>query len=195
MPSLHNEHESYKWWVLANVMIGTFIAVLDATIVNVGLPKITASLGTTVDNAEWVLTAYLLVFGVMLPASGWVADHFGYKRTYALGLVIFTSFSFLCGMSWNEKSLICMRIGQAIGGGRHGKTGLGEHGLEEQSHLPVVFDYKNTLHELPGFKGSFFNCPLDGPAEGREVERFGQKIAATAGGEAGFVPQMDLARA
>ena len=46
MPSLHHEHDSYKWWVLANIMIGTFIAVLDATIVNVGLPKITASSNT-----------------------------------------------------------------------------------------------------------------------------------------------------
>ena len=75
MPSLHHEHGSYRWWVLFNVMIGTFMAVLDATVVNVALPKIMASFGIDVDKAEWILTVYLLVFAVMLPTSGWIADH------------------------------------------------------------------------------------------------------------------------
>ena len=115
--SLHHEHESYKWWVLANVMIGTFMAVLDVTIVNVGLPKIMAAFGVSIDTVEWVLTAYLLVFGVMLPTSGWVADHFGYKRTYFLALVLFTFGSFLCGLAWNEDALIIPRIIQGTGAG------------------------------------------------------------------------------
>jgi DHA2 family multidrug resistance protein len=117
VPSLHHEHASYRWWVLINVMIGTFIAVLDATIVNVGLPKITASFGTSVDKVEWVLTAYLLVFGIMLPASGWVADHYGYKKTYFAALFFFTLGSFLCGVAWNEDALIFFRIIQGIGAG------------------------------------------------------------------------------
>ncbi len=115
--SLHHEHASYKWWVLANVMIGTFMAVLDATIVNVGLPKIMAAFGVSIDTIEWVLTAYLLVFGVMLPTSGWIADHFGYKRTYFLALVLFTFGSFLCGLAWDETALISARIIQGIGAG------------------------------------------------------------------------------
>jgi len=115
--SLHHEHESYKWWVLANVMIGTFMAVLDATIVNVGLSKIMAAFGVSVDKVEWVLTAYLLVFAVMLPASGWVADHFGYKRTYFFALSLFTLGSFLCGLSWDEDALIIFRIIQGAGAG------------------------------------------------------------------------------
>ena len=119
LPSLHHEHESYQWWVLANVMIGTFMAVLDATIVNVALPKIMAAFGVSVDKVEWVLTAYLLVFAVMLPTSGWVADHFGYKRTYLLALFVFTLGSFLCGLSWDEDALIAFRIIQgAVDDGR-----------------------------------------------------------------------------
>src|SRR5512137_196103 len=90
MGSLHHEHELYRWWVLANVMIGTFMAVLDATIVNVALPKIMATFGASVDKAEWVITAYMLVFAVMQPTSGWLADHFGYKRTYFSALFLFT---------------------------------------------------------------------------------------------------------
>ena len=117
VPSLHHEHASYKWWVLLNVMIGTFMAVLDATIVNVALPKIMASFGIDVDKAEWILTGYLLVFAVMLPTSGWVADHLGYKRTYFMALLLFTVGSFLCGLAWDENALILFRIVQATGAG------------------------------------------------------------------------------
>jgi len=116
-PSLHHEHESYKWWVLANVMFGTFMAVLDATIVNVGIKNIMASFGTTLDKIEWILTAYLLVFAVMLPTSGWIADHFGYKRTYFAALFLFTFGSFLCSLSWTENILIASRVIQGAGAG------------------------------------------------------------------------------
>ncbi len=114
---LHQSHRMYKWLVLANVMIGTFMAVLDSTIVNVGLPKIMATFGVTIDKIEWVMTAYLLVLAVMLPTSGWVADHFGYKRTYALALALFTIGSFLCGMAWDENILVIFRIIQGAGAG------------------------------------------------------------------------------
>lgn len=115
--SLHHEHPSYRWWVLLNVMIGTFMAVLDSTIVNVSLPKIMATFGASVDKAEWILTGYLLVFAVMLPSSGWIADHFGYKRTYMLSFALFTFGSFLCGLAWDENALIAFRVVQGLGGG------------------------------------------------------------------------------
>ncbi|HQT92867.1 MAG TPA: DHA2 family efflux MFS transporter permease subunit, partial [Candidatus Kryptobacter bacterium] len=114
---LHQSHRMYKWLVLANVMIGTFMAVLDSTIVNVGLPKIMATFGVTIDKIEWVMTAYLLVLAVMLPTSGWVADHFGYKRTYALALTFFTIGSFLCGMAWDENMLVIFRVIQGAAAG------------------------------------------------------------------------------
>ncbi len=114
--NLHS-HPSYKWWVLSVVMVGTFMAVLDATIVNVGLSKMMAAFGTSVDKIEWILTAYLLVFAVVLPSSGWIADHFGYKRTYFLGLFLFTLGSLLCSLSPNENVLIVMRVIQGSGAG------------------------------------------------------------------------------
>jgi DHA2 family multidrug resistance protein len=98
-------------------MIGTFMAVLDATIVNVGLPKIMASFGVGLDKIEWVLTAYLLALAVMLPTSAWLADRFGFKRMYFIGLLLFTIGSFLCGMSPNENILILSRIIQGLGAG------------------------------------------------------------------------------
>ena len=117
LPSLHHEHTFYRWWVLVNVMIGTFMAVLDATIVNVALPKIMATFGVDIDKVEWVITAYMLVFAVMLPTSGWVADHLGYKRTYFAALALFTLGSLLCGLAWDENVLIIFRVVQGTGAG------------------------------------------------------------------------------
>ena len=108
---------TYRWWLLGNVMIGTFMAVLDATIVNVGLPKIMASFGVGLDKIEWVLTAYMLSLAVMLPTSGWLADKFGYKRVYFFGLLLFTLGSFLCGVSPTEDILIFSRVIQGLGAG------------------------------------------------------------------------------
>jgi DHA2 family multidrug resistance protein len=114
---LHPRKNSYKWWLLANVMIGTFMSVLDATIVNVGLPKIMANFGASLDQIEWVLTAYLLALAVVLPIAGWMADRFGYKRVYFLGLLLFTAGSALCGISESEQTLIISRIIQGLGAG------------------------------------------------------------------------------
>jgi len=113
----HPKNDSYKWFLLGNIMLGTFMAVLDATIVNVGLPKIMASFGVGLDKIEWVITAYMLAMAVMLPTSGWLADKFGYKKMYFIGLVLFTLGSMLCGMSKNEDMLIMSRIIQGLGAG------------------------------------------------------------------------------
>jgi MFS transporter, DHA2 family, multidrug resistance protein len=115
--AFHPQHSSYRWWVLGNVMIGTFMAVLDATIVNVGLPKIMASFGVGIDRIEWVLTAYMLALAVMLPTAGWLADRFGFKRMYFMGMLLFTIGSFLCGLSPDENFLIISRVIQGLGAG------------------------------------------------------------------------------
>jgi len=115
--SFHPKHLSYKWFLLANVMLGTFMAVLDATIVNVGLPKIMASFGVGLDKIEWVVTAYMLAMAVALPTSGWLADKFGYKRLYFIGLFLFTLGSMLCGRSSDENMLIASRVIQGLGAG------------------------------------------------------------------------------
>ncbi len=111
------ERSYYKWLVLAVVMIGTFISVLDASIVNVGMPKMMAAFSVSVDKIEWVLTVYLLVRSVIFPTSGWIADHLGYKSTYNLGLILFTVGSLLCSLSTNENMLIFFRVIQGAGAG------------------------------------------------------------------------------
>lgn len=106
-----------KWLVLASVMIGTFMSVLDSTIVSVAFPKMMAVFGVSVDQIEWLMTAYLLAFAVILPSSGWIADHFGYKKSYMFGLVLFTIGSALCSMAWSENILIAFRVIQGAGAG------------------------------------------------------------------------------
>ena len=117
VPSFHHEHPSYRWWVLGNVLITTFMSVIEATIVNTALPKMQTSFGTSLDLIKWVLTAYQIVFAVVLPLSGWLADKIGYKRTFFLALFIFTLGSLLCSFAWNERVLIAFRVLQGIGGG------------------------------------------------------------------------------
>jgi len=116
-PRLDPANQSYRWLVLASVMIATFMAVLDATIVNVALSKMMAAFGVTVDRVEWILTAYLLIFGVVLPSSGWLADRFGYKRTFLVGLFLFTLGSFLSSLAWSIDVLIAFRVIQGAGAG------------------------------------------------------------------------------
>ncbi len=112
-----SDHPSYKWWVLTVVMVGTFMVILDSNIVNVALPKIMAVFGISIDTAEWVLNGYLIAFSVLLPASGWFADRFGYKKVFGISLFTFTLGSFLCAISWNESVLILFRVFQGLGGG------------------------------------------------------------------------------
>ncbi len=113
----HPRNKLYKWFVLANVMLGTFMAVLDSTIVNVSLPKIMSSFGVGLSTIQWVITAYMLSMAAMLPTSGWLADKFGYKKVYFWGLFLFTFGSLLCGMSNDETTLIASRVLQGLGAG------------------------------------------------------------------------------
>ena len=106
-----------KWLVLISIMIGTFMSVLDATVVNTGLPVIMGSLGTSLNKAQWVLTGYMLAMAAVLPAAAWLANRYGYKFIYILSISIFTFGSFMCGNSDSIGELIFWRIIEGIGSG------------------------------------------------------------------------------
>ena len=112
-----NNNNAYRWLILGNVMIGTFMAVLDSTVVNTGLPVIMGTLGASINTAEWVLTGYMLAIASILPAAAWLADRFGYKRIYFLSLLIFTFGSFMCGNSDTIEELIFWRVIEGMGCG------------------------------------------------------------------------------
>lgn len=107
----------YKWWVLGIVMLGTFMAVLDVTVVNVGLPAIMSAFHIGISSAEWVVTAYMITMTIMLPSAGWFADRWGNKRIYILGVALFTLGSWLCGKAPDDAFLIGARALQGFGSG------------------------------------------------------------------------------
>jgi MFS transporter, DHA2 family, multidrug resistance protein len=115
---------NYKWMVMGVVMIGTMMATLDSSIVNVSIPKIMADFGVNIDDIEWVLTGYMIAFAVLMPLTAWLRDRVGYKALYMGSLIVFTAGSLLCGAAWNLESLIGARIIQALGGGAITPTGM-----------------------------------------------------------------------
>lgn len=109
--------EEIDWSVIIILIIGTFMAILDSSIVNVALPKMMAVFGANVDTIEWVVTSYMLALGVVMPLSGFMGDTFGYKRCYFTALALFVSGSALCGFATSMSTLIAARVIQALGGG------------------------------------------------------------------------------
>ena len=106
-----------KWKVLISVMFGIFMVILDSTIVNIAFPTLRLQFGASLADAQWVLSIYVLALGVTTPVSGFLADRFGIKRMYLLGLALFTIGSILCGIAPSLGTLIAARAIQGIGGG------------------------------------------------------------------------------
>jgi EmrB/QacA subfamily drug resistance transporter len=107
--------ENRKWWTLAAVSFGLFMIMLDNTVVNVALPSIERDLHMSISGLEWVVTGYALVFAALLITGGKLADMFGRRRIFIVGLVIFTLASLACGLAPNAGFLIGARGVQGIG--------------------------------------------------------------------------------
>jgi MFS transporter, DHA2 family, multidrug resistance protein len=101
---------NYKWLVMIVVMVGMIMAMLDASIVNVSIPTIMADFGANISDIEWVVTAYMLAFAVLMPLTTWLRDRIGHKFLYILSLGLFTGGSLLCGIAPNLPALIFARI-------------------------------------------------------------------------------------
>ncbi len=105
----------HKWWVLDNVAVGTFMATLDGSIANVGLPTISNTFHVRLASVQWVITAYLLTICALLPSTGKLSDQLGRGRLYNLGFALFAAGSALCAVSGSVEMLIGMRVVQAVG--------------------------------------------------------------------------------
>jgi EmrB/QacA subfamily drug resistance transporter len=106
-----------EWRILAIVLAGSFMAVLDTTIVNVTLPSIERGAHATSDALEWVVSGYALTFGLALVPAGRIGDRFGYKRLFIAGLSLFTVASVACGVAGNSAELVAARLVQGLGAG------------------------------------------------------------------------------
>ena len=103
-------------WVLATTILGSSVAFIDGTVVNVALPALQEDLGATAPQVQWVVEAYALFLSALILVGGSAGDRFGRRNMFVLGMVIFTLASALCGFARNPTELIAARALQGIGG-------------------------------------------------------------------------------
>jgi EmrB/QacA subfamily drug resistance transporter len=113
-----------KWWTLIAVCAGMFMLLLDVTIVIVAQPSIQTGLHAGFSDVQWTLDAYALTLAALLLTSGVLADRYGRKLLFSIGLTVFTLGSLLCGLAADPLMLILSRSGQGIGGAMMFATSL-----------------------------------------------------------------------
>jgi EmrB/QacA subfamily drug resistance transporter len=111
------ESSGQRWLALIAVIVGAFVAILNNSLINVALPKLTNVFGSTTDRIQWVLTGYMLASGVIIPISGYMGDRLGYKKFFIISLSVFTIGTLFCALAWSDTSLIFARIIAGLGGG------------------------------------------------------------------------------
>src|SRR5215510_13008172 len=97
---------SYKWWVTATMMLSAFLVVVSGSAMNVALPPIMTTFGLNLDQAQWILTAYMIAGAVFIPTVGWLGNRLGNRNLFLLGLLTFVGSSMLCGIVWSGPTLI-----------------------------------------------------------------------------------------
>jgi EmrB/QacA subfamily drug resistance transporter len=107
--------ERRKWWTLAAVSFGLFMIMLDNTVVNVALPSIQEDLGTGLSQLQWIVAGYALSFAALMLIGGKLADAYGRRLIFVLGIVVFTAASLWCGLATSGEMLIAARVVQGIG--------------------------------------------------------------------------------
>ncbi|MDH3443624.1 MAG: DHA2 family efflux MFS transporter permease subunit, partial [Deltaproteobacteria bacterium] len=107
----------HKWWIAITLFLGTLSIGLSVTAVNVAIPTIMSSMGTSLNRIQWVLTGFMITRTVLIPSVGWLGDRMGDRNLFIASTSIFTVGSLLCSFSWNAESLIFFRIVQAVGAG------------------------------------------------------------------------------
>jgi EmrB/QacA subfamily drug resistance transporter len=112
-----NSAQTTEWKILLVAVAGTFMVILDQTIMNIALPHIIAVFNVPTDHAQLVISAYLMATAITTPAAAFLCSRFGTKRVFLLSQASFLFGSILCGISWNADSLIVFRILQGLAGG------------------------------------------------------------------------------
>ena len=107
--------ENRKWWTLGALAFALFMIMLDNTVVNVALPSIQRDLGIGLSQLEWTVNAYALTFAVLMLSGGKLADFFGRKRVFLIGLASSRSRRSLCGLATSGETLIGARTAQGVG--------------------------------------------------------------------------------
>ena len=109
--------ERHVWVISGVVILGMIMSILDTTIVNVALDRLSTDLHSSISEVQWVVTGYLLALGAVMPVTGWAARRWGAKRVYLVSLVLFTLGSIACGLCSSLTALVVFRVLQGVGGG------------------------------------------------------------------------------
>jgi EmrB/QacA subfamily drug resistance transporter len=107
--------ERRKWWTLAAVSFGLFMIMLDNTVVNVALPSIQRDLDTGLSELQWIVTGYALSFAALMLIGGKLADAYGRRLIFVVGIGVFTAASLWCGLAGSADALIAARVVQGAG--------------------------------------------------------------------------------
>jgi EmrB/QacA subfamily drug resistance transporter len=107
--------ENRRWWTLGAVAFGLFMIMLDNTVVNVALPSIQRDLGVGLSELQWIVTGYALTFAALMLTGGKLADHYGRRLIFVVGLTVFTLASLGCGLAESGDVLIAARVVQGAG--------------------------------------------------------------------------------
>ncbi len=108
---------SYKWWVAFTVTHSSFLVTLSQNAVQVALPPIMTAFGLNIDQAQWVVTGYMIAGALLVPTVGWLGNRLGNRNLYLVSLLTFLVGSTLCAFAWSSSSLIVFRVLQGLGGG------------------------------------------------------------------------------
>src|SRR5437868_2650059 len=107
--------ETRKWFTLGAVSFGLFMIMLDNTVVNVALPSIQRDLHIGLSELEWIVVGYALTFAALMLIGGKVADAYGRRLIFVVGIAVFTLASLWCGLAGSGSMLITARIVQGVG--------------------------------------------------------------------------------
>lgn len=103
--------------ILAAMLFGMFIAILNQTLLNVALPKINTEFNISASTGQWLMTGFMLVNGILIPISAFLFNKYSYRKLFIIGLALFTLGSLVCAISFNFPIMMSGRILQAIGAG------------------------------------------------------------------------------
>ncbi|WP_094700407.1 MDR family MFS transporter [Brevibacillus laterosporus] len=152
---MHSSTQNF-WPAVFAIVLGTFMAVLDTSIVNVAIPEMMNVFRVSTDEIQWVVTIYTLTMAAVIPLSGYIGVRYGMKVSYLVSLLLFTLGSLFCGFAWSNGSMIAARIVQAMGGGLMMTIG--------QSMIQYVVPAEKMGPAMGVFGISVFVAPAIGPS-------------------------------
>jgi EmrB/QacA subfamily drug resistance transporter len=146
------------WRVMAVVVLGSVMTVLDTTIVNIALESLSRDLHSPLSSVQWVVSSYLLALAAVVPLSAWAARRVGPKRLYLVSVALFTLGSALCGLASSTGELIVFRVIQGVGGGMTVPVG--------QMILVKTSGPRNLAKVMSAFSVPVVLAPVIGPTIG-----------------------------